>query len=117
MFFVAYAFKGYVHVFAGRVKVVSHSSSRPAGQVQYLNIFVPWYLFSMLIQKGTFIPGIIYTTQKGVGLLYNPESVNHDCRRQHLKFSEQYFLLLLFLCLISHQWRRGHSLKSHPTDW
>ena len=27
MFFIAYAFKGQVHVFAGRVKIVSHSSS------------------------------------------------------------------------------------------
>ena len=38
MFFIAYTFKGQVHVFAGRVKVVSHSSS---GQVQYLNILSP----------------------------------------------------------------------------
>ena len=37
MFFIAYAFKGHVHAFAGQVKVVT----RPAGQVQYLNIFVP----------------------------------------------------------------------------
>ena len=28
MFFIAYAFKGQVHVFAGRVKIVSHSSCR-----------------------------------------------------------------------------------------
>ena len=28
MFFVAYTFKGHVHVFAGRVKVVSHLSCR-----------------------------------------------------------------------------------------
>ena len=27
MFFIAYAFKGQVHVFAGRVKIVSHSST------------------------------------------------------------------------------------------
>ena len=26
MFFIAYAFKGQVHVFAGRVKIVSHLS-------------------------------------------------------------------------------------------
>ena len=28
MFFIAYTFKGQVHVFAGRVKIVSHSSCR-----------------------------------------------------------------------------------------
>ena len=39
MFFIAYTFKGHVHVFAGRVKVVK--VTRPAGQVHYLNIFVP----------------------------------------------------------------------------
>ena len=33
MFFIAYAFKGQKHVFAGRVKIVT-------GQVQYGNIFV-----------------------------------------------------------------------------
>ena len=31
MFFIAYAFEGQVHVFAGQVKIVT----RPAGQVQY----------------------------------------------------------------------------------
>ena len=39
MFFIAYTFKGQVHVlFAGQVKIVSHSSCR---LVQYWNIFVP----------------------------------------------------------------------------
>ena len=38
MLFIAYAFKGHMHAFAGQVKVVNHP---PAGQVQYLNIFVP----------------------------------------------------------------------------
>ena len=28
MFFIAYAFKGQVHVFAGQVKIVGHLSSR-----------------------------------------------------------------------------------------
>ena len=32
MFFIVYAFKGQVHMAAGQVKKVSHSSS---GQVQY----------------------------------------------------------------------------------
>ena len=35
MFFIAYAFKGRVHVFAGRVKVVSHSSCRTSAIFEY----------------------------------------------------------------------------------
>ena len=49
MFFIAHAFKGQVHVFAGQVKIVSHSSSRTSA---ILKFFVPciiavlnYYLF------------------------------------------------------------------------
>ena len=35
MFFIAYAFKGHVHVFAGWVKVVSHSSCRTSAIFKY----------------------------------------------------------------------------------
>ena len=35
MFFIACAFKGQVHVFAGRVKIVSHSSSRTSAILKY----------------------------------------------------------------------------------
>ena len=35
MFFIAYAFKGHVHAFAGRVKVVSHSSCRTSAIFSY----------------------------------------------------------------------------------
>ena len=35
MFFIAYAFKGQVHVFAGRVKIVSHSSCRTSAIFKY----------------------------------------------------------------------------------
>ena len=35
MFFIAYTFKGQVHVFAGRVKIVIHRTS-------VIFIFVPW---------------------------------------------------------------------------
>ena len=38
MFFIAYTFKGQVHVFAGLVEIVK------SGKAQYLNIFVPWYI-------------------------------------------------------------------------
>ena len=35
MFFIAYAFKGQVHVFAGQVKIVSHSSCRSSAILKY----------------------------------------------------------------------------------
>ena len=35
MFFIEYAFKGQVHVFAGRVKIVSHSSCRTSVILKY----------------------------------------------------------------------------------
>ena len=35
MFSIAYAFKGHAHVFAGRVKVVSHSSFRTSAIFKY----------------------------------------------------------------------------------
>ena len=42
MFCIAYAFKGQVHVFAGRVKTVSHSSCRTSAILKY---FVHWLVF------------------------------------------------------------------------
>ena len=35
MFFIEYAFKGHVHVFAGQVKVVNHSSCRTSAIFKY----------------------------------------------------------------------------------
>ena len=35
MFFIAYTFKGQVHVFAGRVKIVGHSSCRTSAIFKY----------------------------------------------------------------------------------
>ena len=35
MFFIAYAVKGHVHVFAGRVNVVSHLSCRTSAILKY----------------------------------------------------------------------------------
>ena len=36
MFFIAYALKGQEHVFAGGVKIVSHSSSRTSAILKYI---------------------------------------------------------------------------------
>ena len=38
MIFIAYAFEGPVHVFAGRVKIVSHSSCRTSALLKYFNM-------------------------------------------------------------------------------
>ena len=46
MFFIAYAFKGQVHVFAGQVKIVGHSSCRTSTILKY---FCP--LISITVQS------------------------------------------------------------------
>ena len=43
MFFIAYAFKGQVHAFAGRKKIVSHSSCRTSAILKY---FCPLQMIS-----------------------------------------------------------------------
>ena len=40
MFFIAYAYKGQVHVFAEKVKIVSYSSCRTSAMLKY---FCPLY--------------------------------------------------------------------------
>ena len=45
MFFIAYTFKGQVHVFAGRVKIVSHSSCRTSAIFKY---FCPLYSYPLI---------------------------------------------------------------------
>ena len=35
MFFIVYTFKGQVHLFAGQVKIVSHSSRRTSAILKY----------------------------------------------------------------------------------
>ena len=41
MFFIAYTFKGQVHVFAGRVKIVSHLSCRTSTILKYFCPLIP----------------------------------------------------------------------------
>ena len=47
MFFIAYAFKGQVHVFAGRVKIVSHMSCRTSAILEYFCPLSPMLIFSV----------------------------------------------------------------------
>ena len=54
MFFIAYAFKGQVHVFAGQVKIVSHSSSRTSAILKYFCPLDYEYLF-LEMMKGLYI--------------------------------------------------------------
>ena len=48
MFFIAYAFKGQVHVFAGRVKIVSHSSCRTSAVFRYFCALIYTFVVDML---------------------------------------------------------------------
>ena len=59
MFFIAYAFKGQVHVFAGRVKTVIHSSCRTSAILKY---FCP--LASM--QRVNFVVFLLQASYNGI---------------------------------------------------
>ena len=60
MFFIAYAFKGQVHVFAGQVKILSHSSCKTSAKLKYFcpltlnrnldEIMVIFYQFSVQLE-------------------------------------------------------------------
>ena len=49
MFFIAYAFKGHVHAFAGRVKVVSHSSCRTSAIFKFFCLLIMLSIFMVSI--------------------------------------------------------------------
>ena len=58
MFFIAYAFKGQVHVFAGRVKIVSHSSCSITAILKYfypLKVLNIAQLLQETISTGPFV--------------------------------------------------------------
>ena len=50
MFFITYTFKGQVHVFAGRVKIVSHSFCRTSAILKYAKncLSLPMYMYMRL---------------------------------------------------------------------
>ena len=52
MFFIAYTFKGQVHVFARQVKIVSHSSCRTSTILKY---FFPLLMPISTINRGSYI--------------------------------------------------------------
>ena len=92
MFFIAYTFKGHVHVFAGRVKFASHSSCRTSAIFKY---FCP-------------LSSIIF---KLIGLRdsLNPDQEQHDQGLYHLPLhyylwqSHQALRLLTFFMLNSNE--------------
>ena len=49
MFSISYAFKGQVHVFAGRVNIVSHSSCRTSAILKYFCPLLPMTASSVSI--------------------------------------------------------------------
>ena len=52
MFFIAYAFKGHVHVFAGREKVVSHSSCSTSAIFKYFSPLRWYFLYLHFLASG-----------------------------------------------------------------
>ena len=48
MLFIAYDFKGQTHVFAGRVKIVSHSSCRTSAILKYFCPLLSSYVTSWI---------------------------------------------------------------------
>ena len=63
MFFIAYTFKGQVHVFAGRVNIVSDLSCRTS---VILNFFCPlpmilWPMHKVYVQVSSGSRGLIFT--------------------------------------------------------
>ena len=74
MFFIAYTFKGQVHVFAGRVKIVSHSSCRTSTILKYflspgeeLDLLFPLDLFMFLHGRETYIGVGSFSIMEGGG--------------------------------------------------
>ena len=51
MFFIAYTFKGQVHVFAGRVKIVSHWSCRTSAILKYVALQICPFISSYTHKK------------------------------------------------------------------
>ena len=91
VFFIVYAFKGQVHVFAGRVKIVNHSSCRTSAILKY---FCP-------LQKSNFQDMIIlHIKLKGITKCSNmvanilhadtplPTTLGNGIKGQNLTFSE-----------------------------
>ena len=58
MFFIAYPLKGQVRVFAGRVKIVSHSSCRTSAILKYFCPLHDYLLINTVVFRGIFLPTI-----------------------------------------------------------
>ena len=62
MFLIAYAFKGHVHAFAGRVKVVSHSSCRTSAIFKY---FCPLFKYEIMLKySGLFTCSVVHINER-----------------------------------------------------
>ena len=55
MFFIAYTFKEQAHVFAGQVKIVSHSSCRTSAILKYLSPEMGKKIFTILLKNLFFL--------------------------------------------------------------
>ena len=92
MFFIAYAFKGHVHVFAGRVKVVSHSSCRTSAIFKYICPLVS--LLYSETKRYLYSWHYIYDSEGGQGfyITLKVPVTNAEGSKFCDIFSEQYFL-------------------------
>ena len=72
MFFIAYTSKGQVHVFAGRVKIVSHSSCRTSTILKYFcHLPDHTYLLFLTVELSVFC--LIHIGEFKVQNFHNPE--------------------------------------------
>ena len=92
MFFIAYAFKGQVHVFAGWVKLVSHLSCRTNALLKYfclLMIFAYWIVYENIFKQKL-------TQEMKILCVSNLENENlqmHEHAFQHLTSQPECLLL------------------------
>ena len=70
MFFIAYTFKGQVHVFAGQVKIVSHSSCRTSAILKYQlsSIEHLQYMLKLMNKRKLTISAEVFVLENNVDL-------------------------------------------------
>ena len=68
MFFIAYGFKGQVHVFAGRVNILSHSSCRTSTILKYYCALR--YMFNPLKTENS-LAGTVANSEGSEEMLHN----------------------------------------------
>ena len=79
MFFIAYAFKVQVHVFAGQVKILSHSSCRTSAILKYFCPFIVLCYMGLAAGKSNLsvcVQGWSYPTCSATQTIFNMEALH-----------------------------------------